>query len=125
MKTLHCLKKSQDECVLVLSNHIKQSRPNYPAPPVIDPRYPFDIDLSHGNPNMSSCFRCTVGYPNFRIQTMISVIYSPKDNIYWVRVILAQTRKTAFANFLVYQRDVLAWGDGLKKRRFLNLLFFR
>ena len=28
---------------------------------------------------MSSCFRCTVGYPSFRIQTLISVIYSPKD----------------------------------------------
>ena len=28
---------------------------------------------------MSSCFRCTVGYPSFRIQTIISVIYSTKD----------------------------------------------
>ena len=32
-----------------------------------------------GNLNISSCFRCIVGYPSFRIQTVISVIYSPKD----------------------------------------------
>ena len=104
----------------------------------------------HGNPNMSSCFRCTVGYPSFRIQTIISFIYSPHDlyllpiksgfsgsktsrqtsplqptsfnftiqhNIYWERVLLAETRKTAFANFPVCcQRDVLGWGD-LKKRK--------
>ena len=38
-----------------------------------------DNPCIHGNPNMSSCFRCTVGYPTFRIQTIISVIYSPKD----------------------------------------------
>ena len=33
----------------------------------------------HGNSNMSSCFRYTVGYRRFRIQTIISVIYSSKD----------------------------------------------
>ena len=38
-----------------------------------------DNPFIHGNPNMSSCFRCPVGYPSFRIQTLISVIYSPKD----------------------------------------------
>ena len=38
-----------------------------------------DNPFIHGNPNMSSCFRCTVGYPSFKIQTIISVIYSPKD----------------------------------------------
>ena len=38
-----------------------------------------DNPFIHGNPNMSSCFRCIVGYPSFRIQTLISVIYSPKD----------------------------------------------
>ena len=108
-----------------------------------------DNSFIHGNPNMSSCFRCTVGYPSFGIQTIISFIYSPQDlyllpikcgfsgsktsrqtsplqptsfnftiqhNIYWERVLLAETRKTAFANFPVYQRDVLGWGD-LKKRK--------
>ena len=34
-----------------------------------------DNPFIHGNPNMSSCF----GYPSFTIQTIISVIYSPKD----------------------------------------------
>ena len=38
-----------------------------------------DNPFIHGNPNMSTYFRCTVGYPSFRIQTLISVIYSPKD----------------------------------------------
>ena len=38
-----------------------------------------DNPFIHGNPNMSSCFRCTIGYPSFRIQTLICVIYSPKD----------------------------------------------
>ena len=93
---------------------------------------------------MSSCFRCIVGYPSFRIQTIISVIYSPKDlfllfdgskispqtsplqpttfnfiqhNIYRERVLLAETRKTPFANFPVYQRDVLGWGN-LKEKDF-------
>ena len=33
----------------------------------------------HGNPNISSCFRYIVGYPSFKIQTVIGVIYSPKD----------------------------------------------
>ena len=102
---------------------------------------------------MSSCFRSTVGHPSFRIQTIISVLYSRKDlfllpikggfdgsqtsrqtsplqpttfnfiqrNIYWERVLLAETRKTAFANFSVYQPDVLGWGD-LKKRRFQKIV---
>ena len=104
---------------------------------------------------MSSCFRCTVGYSSFRIQTIISVIYSSKDlfllpikcgfdgskksrqtspfqsttfnfilhNIFWERVFLDETRKTAFTNFPVYQRDVLGWGDQkkrLKKKRFFH-----
>ena len=102
-----------------------------------------DNPFIHGILNTSSCFRCTAGYPSFRIQTIISVIYLPKDlfllpiksgfdgskssllrpttfnfiqhNIYCERVLLAETRKTAFANFPFYQRDVLGWGD-LKKR---------
>ena len=44
-----------------------------------------------------------------------------QHNIYWERVLLAETRKTAFANFPVYQRDVLGWGD-LKKRRFQKIV---
>jgi len=43
--------------------------------------------------------------------------FTIQHNIYWERVLLAETRKTAFANFPVYyQRDVLGWGD-LKKRK--------
>ena len=38
-----------------------------------------DNPFIYGNPNTSSCFRSTVGYPSFRIQSLISVIYSPKD----------------------------------------------
>ena len=40
-----------------------------------------DNPFIHGNPNMSIFFRCTVGNPSFRIQTIISVtvIYLPKD----------------------------------------------
>ena len=38
-----------------------------------------DNPFIHGNPNMSSCFGCIVGYQSFTIQTIISVIYSPKD----------------------------------------------
>ena len=40
-----CLKKSNDEFVFVLSKHVKQSRPNYPVPPVIIPRYTVDVDV--------------------------------------------------------------------------------
>ena len=43
--------------------------------------------------------------------------FTIQHNIYWERVLLAETRKTAFANFPVYyQRDGLGWGD-LKKRK--------
>ena len=85
--------------------------------------------LIHGNPNISSCFRCIVGYPSFRIQKVISVIYSPKDlfllfdgsktsrqtsplepttfnfiqhNIYWERVLLAETRKNLLLQTFLY-----------------------
>ena len=37
-----------------------------------------DNPFIHGNP-LSCCFRCIVGYPSFRIQMIISVIYSLKD----------------------------------------------
>ena len=40
-----CLKKSKDEYIFVLSKHVKQSRPNYPVPPVIIPRYTPDPDI--------------------------------------------------------------------------------
>ena len=43
-----------------------------------------DNPFIHRNPNMSSCFGCTVGYPSFTMQTIISVIYSPKDRIYYL-----------------------------------------
>ena len=39
------LKKSRDEYIFVLSKHVKQSRPNYPVPPVIIPRYTPDSDI--------------------------------------------------------------------------------
>ena len=42
-------------------------------------------------------------------------------NIYWERALLAETRITAFANFPVYQCDVLGWGD-LQKRRFKRIV---
>lgn len=38
----NCLKKSKDEFVFVLEGHVKQSRPGYPVPPVIIPRYSLD-----------------------------------------------------------------------------------
>ena len=41
----HCLKKSKVEFVFVLSNHIKQTRPDCPVQPAIVPRYPLDIDI--------------------------------------------------------------------------------
>ena len=39
------LKKSKDEYIFILSKHVKQSRPNYPVPPVIIPRYTPDEDI--------------------------------------------------------------------------------
>ena len=39
------LKKSQNELVFILSKHVKQTRPNYPVPPVIIPRYTQDEDI--------------------------------------------------------------------------------
>ena len=39
------LKKSKDEYTFILSKHVKQSRPNYPVPPVIIPRYTPDEDI--------------------------------------------------------------------------------
>ena len=39
------LKKSKEECIFILSKHVKQSRPNYPVPPVIIPRYTPDEDI--------------------------------------------------------------------------------
>ncbi|KAK2548065.1 hypothetical protein P5673_031834 [Acropora cervicornis] len=39
------LKKSKDECIFILSKHVKQSRPNYPVQPVIIPRYTPDEDI--------------------------------------------------------------------------------
>ena len=38
------LKKSKDEYIFILSKHVKQSRPSYPVPPVIIPRYTPDED---------------------------------------------------------------------------------
>lgn len=40
-----CLKTTQSEFVFILSGHVKQSRPNYPVPPVIIPRYTLDTDI--------------------------------------------------------------------------------
>ena len=39
------LKKSSNEYVFVLCKHVKQSRPNYPVPPVVIPRYTADTDI--------------------------------------------------------------------------------
>ena len=39
------MKKSSDEYLFILSKHVKQSRPNYPVPPVIIPRYKEDPDI--------------------------------------------------------------------------------
>lgn len=39
------LKKSTDEYIFVLGKHVKQSRPNYPVPPVIIPKYSPDVDI--------------------------------------------------------------------------------
>lgn len=39
------MKKSKNEFVFILSKHVKQSRPNYPVPPVIIPRYTVDPDV--------------------------------------------------------------------------------
>lgn len=39
------LKKSKDEYIFILSKHVKQSRPNYPVPPVIITRYYPDVDI--------------------------------------------------------------------------------
>ena len=39
------LKKSKEECIFILSKHVKQSRPNYLVPPVIIPRYTPDEDI--------------------------------------------------------------------------------
>ena len=91
----------------------------------------------HWNPNISSCFRCIVGYPSFRVQTVISVIYSPKDlfllfdgsktsrqtsplepttfnfiqhNIYWERVLLAETRKNCFCKLSCISAGCLGLG---------------
>ena len=39
------LKKSSNEYFFVLCKHVKQSRPNYPVPPVVIPRYTADTDF--------------------------------------------------------------------------------
>lgn len=39
------LKKSNDEYIFILNKHVKQSRPNYPVPPVIVARYTPDSDI--------------------------------------------------------------------------------
>ncbi|KAK2547271.1 hypothetical protein P5673_032859 [Acropora cervicornis] len=39
------INKSKDEYIFILSKHVKQSRPNYPVPPVIIPRYTPDEDI--------------------------------------------------------------------------------
>lgn len=40
-----CLKTTQSEFVFIISGNVKQSRPNYPVPPVIIPRYTLDTDI--------------------------------------------------------------------------------
>ena len=115
-----------------------------------------DNSFIHGNPNMSSCFRCTVGYPSFRIQTIISFIYSPQDlyllpiksgfsgsitsrqtsplqptsfnftiqhNIYWERVLLAETRKTALETFL-YAVSAMFWLGRSEEKKIEKKCYF-
>ena len=106
----------------------------------------------HGNPNISSCFRCILGYPSFRIQTVISEIYSPKDlflffdgsktsrqtsplykftfnfiqhNIYWERVLLAETRKNCFCKLSCISAGCFELGRSDRKNIFKKCYFIR
>lgn len=42
-----CIEKSQHKFTFILSQHVKQSRPHYPVPPVRVPMYLMDTDISH------------------------------------------------------------------------------